>query len=88
MKIVGAIFGAELIGFETGMETLRGTRYRQRMMNVDIDGLEYICGDGSCCNVGVLGHSCPCGDTILGSGDWKSMDLAGGVSNFTCDSSV
>ena len=46
------------------METFRGTRYIQRKRNGDIDGLARICGDGSCCNVGVLGHSCPCDEKL------------------------
>ena len=40
-------FGAELVGFETGMKTLRGTWYIQRMMNVDTGDLACTCGGGS-----------------------------------------
>ena len=47
MKIIGAIFSAGLVVIGTETVTLRGTRYKQRMMNVDTDGLAHIYEDGS-----------------------------------------
>ena len=43
--VEGAVFGAEFVAMKTGMEILRGVRYKLRMMGVDIDGPTYICGD-------------------------------------------
>ena len=43
--IEGAVFGAEFVAMKTGVETLRGIRYKLRMMDVEIDGPTYIYGD-------------------------------------------
>ena len=43
--IEGAVFGAEFVAMKTGVETLRGIRYKLRMMGVEIDGPTYIYGD-------------------------------------------
>ena len=39
------MFGAEFVAMKTGVETLRGIRYKLRMMGVEIDGPTYIYGD-------------------------------------------
>ena len=43
--VEGAVFGAEFVAMKVGVETLRGVRYKLRMMGVDIDGTTYIYGD-------------------------------------------
>ena len=43
--VEGAVFGAEFVAMKVGVETLRGVRYKLRMMGVDIDGPTYIYGD-------------------------------------------
>ena len=40
-----AVFGAEFVAMKTGIENLRGVRYKLRMMGVPIDGPTYIYGD-------------------------------------------
>jgi hypothetical protein len=37
-------FGAEFVAMKNGMETLRGVRYKLRMMGIPIDGPAYIYG--------------------------------------------
>ena len=43
--VEGAVFGSEFVAMKTGVETLRGIRYKLRMMGVPIDGPTYIYGD-------------------------------------------
>ncbi|KAI2510101.1 Reverse transcriptase (RNA-dependent DNA polymerase) [Fragilaria crotonensis] len=40
-----SVFGAEFVAMKHGMETLRGLRYKLRMMGVPIDGPSFIYGD-------------------------------------------
>ena len=40
-----SVFGAEFVVMKHGMETLRGLRYKLRMMGVAIEGASYIYGD-------------------------------------------
>ena len=40
-----AVFGAEFVAMKTGIENLRGVRYKLRMMGVPIEGPTYIYGD-------------------------------------------
>jgi hypothetical protein len=40
-----AVFGSEFVALKHGMETLRGLRYKLRMMGVEIYGPSYIYGD-------------------------------------------
>ena len=40
-----SVFGAEFVAMKQGMETLRGIRYKLRMMGVAIAGPSYIYGD-------------------------------------------
>ncbi len=40
-----SVFGAELVAIKIGMESLRGIRYKLRMMGVGISGPSYIYGD-------------------------------------------
>jgi len=40
-----SVFGAEFVAMKQGMETLRGLRYKLRMMGVPISGPSYIYGD-------------------------------------------
>ena len=40
-----AVFGAEFVALKTGVETLRGIRYKLRMMGVPLEGPTYIYGD-------------------------------------------
>ena len=40
-----SVFGAEFVAMKHGMETLRGLRYKLRMMGVPIEGPSYIYGD-------------------------------------------
>ena len=40
-----SVFGAEFVAMKIGMESLRGLRYKLRMMGVGIAGPSYIYGD-------------------------------------------
>ena len=40
-----SVFGAEFVAMKVGMETLRGIRYKLRMMGVELSGPSYIYGD-------------------------------------------
>ena len=40
-----SVFGAEFVAMKHGVETLRGIRYKLRMMGVPIDGPSYVYGD-------------------------------------------
>ena len=40
-----SIFGAKFVAMKQGMETLRGLRYKLRMMGVELSGPSYIYGD-------------------------------------------
>ena len=40
-----SVFGAEFVAMKQGMETLRGLRYKLRMMGVPLSGPSYIYGD-------------------------------------------
>ena len=40
-----SVFGAEFVAMKHGMETLRGLRYKLRMMGIPISGPSYIYGD-------------------------------------------
>ena len=40
-----SVFGAEFVAMKVGMETLRGLRYKLRMMGVQISGPSFIYGD-------------------------------------------
>ena len=40
-----AVFGAEFVALKHGVETLRGIRYKLRMMGVPVEGPSYIYGD-------------------------------------------
>ena len=40
-----AVFGSEFVAMTHGVETLRGLRYKLRMMGVFIDGSTYVYGD-------------------------------------------
>ena len=44
-NIESSVFGAELIDMKTGVEALRGIRYKLRMMGVPLTGPTYIYGD-------------------------------------------
>ena len=41
----GSVFGAEFVAMKHGIETLRGLRYKLRMMGVKIAGPSYVYGD-------------------------------------------
>ena len=43
--VEGSVFGAEFVALKTGIEDLRGLRYKLRMMGVEIVGPSYIYGD-------------------------------------------
>ena len=43
--VEGAVFGSEFVAMKHGIETLRGVRYKLRMMGVKVDGSTYIYGD-------------------------------------------
>jgi hypothetical protein len=43
-----AVFGAEFVAMKNGMESLRGLRYKLRMMGVPLSGPSYIYGDIMC----------------------------------------
>jgi len=40
-----SVFGAEFVAMKNGIETLRGLRYKLRMMGVPISGPTFIYGD-------------------------------------------
>ena len=40
-----SVFGAEFVAMKQGMETLRGLRYKLRMMGIPLEGPSYIYGD-------------------------------------------
>ncbi len=40
-----SVCGAEFVAMKNGMETLRGVRYKLRMMGIPIDGPAYVYGD-------------------------------------------
>ena len=40
-----SVFGAEFVAMKQGMETLRGLRYKLRMMGVEVPNPSYIYGD-------------------------------------------
>ena len=40
-----SVFGAEFVAMKHGVETLRGIRYKLRMMGVPIDSPSYVYGD-------------------------------------------
>ena len=48
--VEGAVFGAKFVATKQGVETLRGTRYKLRLMGVPVDKPNYIYGD----NVSVI----------------------------------
>ena len=48
--IEGSVFGAEFVSIKTGVEALRGIRYKLRMMGVPLTGPTYVYGD----NVSVI----------------------------------
>ena len=43
--IDGSVFGAEFVAMKTGVEALRGIRYKLRMMGVPLTGPTYVYGD-------------------------------------------
>ena len=43
--VESSVFGAEFVAMKTGMEELRGLRYKLRMMGVGISGPTHIYGD-------------------------------------------
>ena len=43
--IESAVFGAEFVAMKHGVETLRGIRYKLRMMGVEVSGPSYVYGD-------------------------------------------
>ena len=43
--VESAVFGAEFVAMKHGVETLRGIRYKLRMMGVEISGPTYVYGD-------------------------------------------
>jgi hypothetical protein len=55
-----SVFGAEFVAMKTGLDRLRGLRYKLRMMGIDIDGPNYIYGD----NMSVI-HNTQRPDSIL-----------------------
>ncbi len=55
-----SVFGAEFVAMKTGLDRLRGLRYKLRMMGVDIDGPNYIYGD----NMSVI-HNTQQPDSVL-----------------------
>ena len=40
-----SVFGAEFVAMKHGIETLRGIRYKLRMMGIPISGPSYVLGD-------------------------------------------
>ncbi len=55
-----SVFGAECVAMKTGLDGLRGLRYKLRMMRVDIDRPNYIYGD----NMSVI-HNTQWPDSVL-----------------------
>ena len=55
-----SVFGAEFVAMKQGMETLRGLRYKLRMMGVELYGPSYIYGD----NMSVI-HNTQCPESTL-----------------------
>ena len=45
LTIETSVFGAEFVAMKVGMETLRGIRYKLRMMGVELSGPSYLFGD-------------------------------------------
>ena len=43
--VEGSVFGAEFVAMKSGVEALRGLRYKLRMMGVPIRGPTFIYGD-------------------------------------------
>ena len=43
--IEGSVFGAEFFAMKTGVEALRGIRYKLRIMGVPLTGPTYVYGD-------------------------------------------
>ena len=43
--IEGSVFGSEFVAMKTGVEALRGIRYKLRMMGVPLTGPNYAYGD-------------------------------------------
>ena len=43
--VESSVFGAEFVAMKQGVETLRGIRYKLRMMGVRVDGPSYAYGD-------------------------------------------
>ena len=43
--IEGSVFGADLVAMNTGVEAIRGIRYKMRMMGVPLTGPTYVYGD-------------------------------------------
>ena len=43
--IEGSVFGAEFVAMNTGVEAIRGIRYKLRMMGVSLTILTYVYGD-------------------------------------------
>ena len=43
--VESAVFGSEFVAMKHGVETLRGVRYKLRMMGVEVSGPTYIYGD-------------------------------------------
>ena len=46
--VEGAIFGAEFLAMQQGVEALRGIRFKLQMVGVKIDGPTYVYGDNMC----------------------------------------
>ncbi len=44
------VFGAEFVAMKTGVDMLRGLRYKLRMMGVAIDGTTHVNGDNMSTN--------------------------------------
>ena len=55
-----SVFGAEFVAMKNGMETLRGLRYKLRMMGVPLSGPSYVYGD----NMSVI-HNTQCPESVL-----------------------
>ena len=43
--VESSVFGAEFVAMKHGIETLRGIRYKLRMMGIPISGPSYVLGD-------------------------------------------
>ena len=70
-----AVFGAEFVALKHGVETLRGIRYKLRMMGVPVEGPSYIYGD----NMSVI-HNVSKPESVLKK---KSNSIC---YNFVCES--